>query len=348
MSGVVGVTGAGGFLGSRLCALLLQQGVRVRAVHRRDTPPAALTALAAPAGGAEPEARAGSASPCLSIVRADLESPDGPRRAVQGCSAVIHAAARVSDWGTRDQYLRANYHATVALLDAAEAAGCTSFVNVGTVGVHGMGRHRGTTEEGPYYGGLADYQDTKRMAEEAVLRRSRPGFAACSLRMGYLYGPGDTTSTYRMFRAIEKGLFGYIGSGGAVTSLIYVDDACRALIAALSAPGTAGQAINITDGSAVSWRDLVETMYEAMGSRSRPRSVPKPLASAAAWLLTAGARLSRSSAGPALTVYRVRRSTTDFVFSNEKARRVLGFQPSVAHVDGMQRAAAAYLSSKKA
>jgi nucleoside-diphosphate-sugar epimerase len=336
MTGAIGVTGAGGFLGSRLCRMLVEQGMRVRAVHRRDSTPPALAELAARPGAA------------VELVSADLESADGPRRAVEGCSALIHAAARVSDWGTREQYLRANFEATVALLHAAEKAGCARFVAVGTVGVHGMGSHRGTTEEGPYYGDLPDYQDTKLMAERAVLARNGPGFATSVLRMGYLYGPGDTTSTYRIFRAIEAGVFGYIGDGSARTSMIYVDDACRALIAALSSTETAGQAINITDGSAVSWKELTEEMYAVLGSRARPLRIPRALAAAGASILTAGARLVRSSRGPVLTAYRVRRQTTDFVFSNEKARRLLGFAPSVTYAEGMKLAAAAYRSSKKA
>jgi nucleoside-diphosphate-sugar epimerase len=165
--------------------------------------------------------------------------------------------------------------------------------------------------------------------------------------MGYLYGPGDTTSTYRMFRAIEAGVFGWIGDGDARTSLTYVDDACQALHAALTSAPAAGQAINVTDGSAVTWKDLVRTMFAVLGSPGKPRRVPKTLAYAAAGILSAAARLSGSSRGPPLTLFRVRRVTTDCVFSNEKARRLLGFQPSVSWREGLERAAAAYHSSKQ-
>lgn len=335
--GIVTVTGASGFLGSTLCRFLLERGAAVRAVHRRANPPSRLAGLAA-------LERAGSGE--LTIVRADLETADGARRAVEGCAAVVHAAARVTDWGTAKDFLKANYEVTVGLLDAAEAAGCTRFVSVGTVGVHGLGGHRGTTERGPYYGGLNHYQHSKLLGEKAVLSRNRPGFATSSLRMGYLYGPGDTTSTYRMFRAIEAGFFGYIGDGNARTSLMYVEDACRALYAALRGDAAAGQAINITDASAVTWKELVETMYRALGSRGKPRRLPKSLATLAAGILTAGARLAGSTKGPVLSSYRVLRSTTDCVYSNEKARVLLGFRPTVSLREGMERTAAAYLSSK--
>jgi nucleoside-diphosphate-sugar epimerase len=333
----VAVTGASGFLGSTLCRLLQEQGVAVRAVHRRQGTPPALADVAATAAARGRD---------LTLVSADLESVEGARRAVEGCSAVVHAAARVTDWGSEREFLSANLDATAALLDAAEAVGCSRFVYVSTTGVHGLQGHRGTTEAGPYYGGLNHYQRSKRLAEKAVLGRNRPGFTTTSLRMGYLYGPADTTTTYRMFRAIETGTFGWIGDGSARTSLIYVEDACRALAAALTSKGVAGQCINITDGSAVAWKDLVTEMYRALGSMRRPRGVPKPIALAVAGLLTAGAHLMGSRNGPALSAFRVRRSTTDCVFSNEKARDLLGFQPTVSFAEGLKRAADAWASSR--
>ena len=335
--GRVAVTGASGFLGSALCRMLLEKRISVRAVHRRPSTPPVLAVLE------EAAARRGQE---LTVVRADLETVDGARRAVEGCTAVIHAAARVMDWGTEEQFLRANRDATGMLLDAAETAGCTRFVSVGTTGVHGLQGHRGTTEAGPYYGGLNPYQRSKRLGEKAVLARNRHGFTTTSLRMGYLYGPGDTTSTYRMFRAIERGAFGWIGDGAARTSMIYVEDACAALCAALTSPHVAGQCFNITDGGAVTWKDLVTEMHRALGSRRKPRGVPKPVALALAGLLTAGAHIVGSRRGPPLNAYRVRRSTTDCVFSNKKARELLGFRPTVTVAEGLTRAAAAYRSSK--
>jgi nucleoside-diphosphate-sugar epimerase len=335
----VAVTGASGFLGSTLCRVLLEQGCAVRAVHRRQGTPPVLAALAA-------SATATGRGQDLTLVSADLESVESARLAVEGCTAVVHAAARVTDWGSEKVFLSANVDATVALLDAAESAGCSRFVYVGTTGVHGLQGHRGTTEAGPYYGGLNHYQRTKRLAEDAVLSRNRPGFTTTSLRMGYLYGPGDTTTTNRMFRAIEMGTFGWIGDGSARTSLIYVEDACRALSAALTSTRVAGQYINITDGSAVSWKDLTTEMYRTVGSRRRPRGVPKAIALAMAGLLTAGARLTRSRSGPVLSAFRVRRSTTDCIFSNAKAQDLLGFRPTVTYIEGMRRAAAAWLTSR--
>ncbi len=187
------------------------------------------------------------------------------------------------------------------------------------------------------------YQASKLEAENMVLARNRPGFRTTSIRLGYVYGPGDTTSTYRMFDAASRGLFGYIGSGRNRTSVIYVDDACSALAAALGNEAVGGQAIDIVSGEAIAWRDIAAFVYSALGLEPRLRRVPVPLAWAVAYAMTALAALTRSAEGPSLTPYRVRRSTVEYVFSNEKAKRLLGFSPSTRFEEGIAKAALAYL-----
>ncbi len=327
MNGVVAVTGASGFVGGRLAAILLGRGFKVRAIHRRREAPVALRRLEAE--GAE-------------LVRADLSDAAEARAALEGAASVIHAAALASDWGTRREFEEANVRATVCVLDAAEGCGLSQLVFVSSVSVHGFGRHAASTEEGPYYALRDAYPASKLKAERLALGRNRPGFSVASLRLGYVYGPGDTTSSYRMFEAARRGAFGWIGSGKSRTSLVYVDDACAALVAALGNPAVAGEAINIVGDEAVSWRELASVVYETSGADGHPRHVPKALAALAAATMTGFARLAGSHDAPPLTPYRVRRSTVEYVFSNEKARRILGFRPSIGYREGFSRAALAW------
>ncbi|MBU0927213.1 MAG: NAD-dependent epimerase/dehydratase family protein [Spirochaetes bacterium] len=329
--GKVLVTGASGYIGGRLCSILASKGVRVRAAYRRPEPPEGLRALGR--SGAE-------------LVRADLDTDEGAARAADGVSSVIHAAALASDWGEAEAFERANVAATRRMLDAAEAAGCDEFVFVGSMAVHGFGRHEGSTEEGPYYPLGHPYPESKLAAERLALGRDRPGFRASSLRLGYVYGPGDTTSTYRMFAAAERGAFGYLGSGLARTSVVYVDDACEALASALGNESVAGQAVGVVSSETVSWRELAAGVYEALGLPVRPRRLPLALAMPAAYVMSAAAALAGSRAGPPLTPYRVRRASVQYVFSNDKAARLLGFSPATAFKDGLAAAAAAYRSGR--
>lgn len=328
MSKLVAVSGATGFLGRRLVALLISEGYRVRALHRRGKTPVELLALACES---------------LEIVRADLGNPSEMQERLKNVQVVIHAAALARDWGSKREFRNANVEATRTIAQAAMAAGCEQLIFVSSLSVQGFGFHDGSTEEGPYYPLSDPYPASKKEAESIVLSCLRPGFSACVLRLGYVFGPGDTTSTYRMFDAASRGSFGWIGKGENHTSMVYVDDACRALASAVGNPDTRGEIINIVGDEVVSWKDFARLVYEALGLKSSPRRLPKPIAFFVAIVLSAFATVSGNREGPALTLYRIRRSAVEYVFSNAKAKRILGFKPEVGIEKGLEAAAAAYL-----
>lgn len=338
--GVVLVTGASGYVGARLCALLSARGIPVRALYRREIPPRGLVALSGAARGRA----AGQGSP-FELMRGDLASEPDVARALEGVSSVIHAAALARDWGSEAAFRAANVEATARLAGAASAAGVREFILVGSIAVHGFGRHEASTEDGPYYPLEHPYPRSKLEAERLVLALDRPGFRTASVRLGYVYGPGDTTSTYRMFDAASRGAFGYIGSGQCRTSVIYVDDACEALSRALGNAAAGGQAINVVSDEAIAWSDFSVGVYRVLGLDPRPRRLPRALALVAARALEAAYRLAGSVEGPPLTAYRVKRSTVDYVFSNAKAKALLGFSPATAFPEGLRRAAEAYRST---
>jgi nucleoside-diphosphate-sugar epimerase len=327
------VTGASGFIGSHLCAALAARGDSVRALYRRKEPPEELSSLAAKEPGVE-------------LFNADLGDRKRVGEAVRGVGAVIHAAALASDWGSLELFMKANFDATVGLLEAARGAGASTFVYFSSAVVHGFGPHVDTTEKGPYYPIKYPYQVTKRMAEEYVLAQHSGAFRTTAIRPCNVYGPGDRTTTYTMFDAIMGGFFGYIGSGSALTCPIYIDDLCAGALAALDAPVSGGEAILLTDGSKVAWKDYVRAMFDAVGSKQRPASLPKPLAFAAAALMTSAARALRSPVAPPLTMYRVEQGSRDYHFSCGKARSLLGFEPRVFYEEGLALTASAYLADR--
>ncbi len=334
-SRLVLVTGASGFLGSHLCAALASRGERVRALYRRAQPPPELAALS--------EARSAGS---FELFKADLADAARVREAVRGVDAVIHSAALATDWGPLELFIQANFDATRTLLEAAREAGCRTFVYISSAVVHGFGHHVDTSERGPYYPLKYPYQITKMMAEEYVLARNAEGFRTTAIRPCNVYGPGDFMSTYQMFDAIMDGIFGYIGSGASLTCPIYVDDLCAGVLAALDSAGAAGQAIILTDGQKVSWKDYVRVMFDAVGSKKRPVGTPKSLAYAAAWLMSTGARAVQRQTRPLLTLYPIEQASQDYHFSNEKARELLGFEPRVFHEEGLARTAKAYLQAR--
>ena len=112
------VTGATGLIGSAIAQQLVDAGHEVVALVRPGTDAADLEAIG------------------VRLARGDLTEPHTVRKALTGCEGAFHSAAQV---GTPDQTLAVseavNVGGTVALLDAARAAGVRRVVAISTSGV---------------------------------------------------------------------------------------------------------------------------------------------------------------------------------------------------------------------
>ena len=105
------VTGGSGFIGGALVRRLLADGVGVRALVRSDA-----SARAVRDAGAQPV----PGDPVAMALGAD------------GCDVAIHCAARVGDWGPREEFEAVNVGGTRRAIDACARAGVRRFVHVGT------------------------------------------------------------------------------------------------------------------------------------------------------------------------------------------------------------------------
>ena len=322
------VTGASGFIGKHLTRRLLKKGYRVRAVYRNTDI----------SGYFEDVDTA-----MLEIQQADLLRQADVARILKGCDVVIHTAALAIDWGPFELFKQNNYDATVRLIDEAERAGCDRFIYISTAAVHGFGKHVGTNESGPYYTLKYPYPITKRMAEEYVVKKNRENFTVVIIRPANAYGPGDRTSTYEMYRQILSGVMGYIGRGTAYTCPVFIDDLCEALTLTLTAENIGGEIIIVSDGQKVPWKDYVNRMFEVVGNGRKPVGLPTWLAYLSAYFMKFMFQVLKLKGVPKLTLYRVEQGSQHYHFDNAKAKRLLGFEPTVFYREGLEKTGKAFL-----
>ncbi len=270
----------------------------------------------------------------------DLADAAALRRLVEGADAVLHVAAVYRTAGHPDSYYRdVNVGGTERLLEAAAAAGVRRFVHTSTVGVHGHVERPPADETAPFAPGDI-YQATKAEAETLALDFHRKrGLPVIVVRPGAIYGPGETR-LLKLFKAIARGRYAIVGSGRPFYHPVYIDDLVAGYLLALERPEAAGEAIIVAGPRYVSQAELAALIARATGGRILPFRIPAgPLQLAAALCEAVCVPLGIE---PPLHRRRVDFWTKSRAFSIEKARRLLGYEPSIDLEEGIARTAAAY------
>lgn len=322
------VTGGGGFLGGAILRQLRAEGLELRSLAR----------------GAYPELEAQGVQ-CL---RGSLLEPGPLAEAVEGCTAVIHTAAKAGVWGAWSDFEATNLEGTRRLLAAAQAAGVRSFVHTSSPSVVFDGHdHLEADESLPYPKRfLAPYPATKAQAEAAVLSANRPGFATVALRPHLIWGPGDPHLLPRLAKAARAGRLPVVGSGRQVVDATYVDNAAWAHVLAWRAlqgpePACAGKAYFIAQGEPRPTFALIDELLAAAGAPPVQGRVPAGLAYAAGALLEQLHGLFPAWGEPRMTRFVAAELATSHAFKLEAARRDLGYLPAVSHAEGLARLRAA-------
>src|SRR4051812_1238137 len=175
------VTGATGFIGSRVARLLVKRGERVRALVRPTSRRENLAGLDA------------------EMVTGDLQDPESLRRAVAGCGTVYHVAADYRLWAPDPRELqRSNVEGTRNVLKACRAAGGEKggdTSSVGALGVPAGGAPGAEAAPGAGAGMVGEYKRTKFLAEQGALRFAAEGLPVVIVNPSTPVGPGDIKPT---------------------------------------------------------------------------------------------------------------------------------------------------------
>ena len=202
---------------------------------------------------------------------------------------------------------------TANLLQAAIAAGATRLVGESFIMVYGYGdlgaRPRAEDELPPVPDldtGLRAVVDALRSLEQQLLRANdQQLIETVVLRYGMFYG-AESASTRYIVGELRKRRVPLVRGGRGLASLIHIEDAAAATIAALEC-GRPGAIYNIADDEPINFNEFVAATAAAVGA-PRPFALP-------GWLLRLVAPVLVDLVSARLPV------------SNARARRELGWQP---------------------
>lgn len=332
------VTGASGWLGRSLLRVLVRghpdlrglapEGVRIRALVPGDDGDAA-----------------DDAGDRVETVTGDLRDPAAARRLCEGASGAVlfHLAGVIHPRRVREFY-EVNVTGTRHLLAAAMAAGVRRAVVMSSNSPAGCNPHpdHRFDEDSPY----APYMHYGRskMQMEQVVRAMRNGgrMETVVIRAPWFYGPFQPPRQTAFFTLIRDGRVPIVGDGESRRSMAYVDNLAQGLLLAAASPRASGETYWIADARPYSMNEIVDTVERLLegefGQRCAHRRVRLPrLAGSVAMLCD---RALQAVGFYSQKVHVLSEMGKDIACSIEKARRELGYAPTVALEEGMRRSLA--------
>ncbi|KAH8890184.1 putative NAD dependent epimerase/dehydratase [Thozetella sp. PMI_491] len=246
--GRVFVTGASGFIGSRVAKFAVDEGYEVYGLSRTEQSDEKIRSL-----GAVP-------------VRGDLTTLDVLRREAAAADAVFHLAdphARefTMPW---EEVLRIDTPAVTAMADGLEGSGKPLVVTSGSVVAAPDPSGKETTETSLLWPeGQAPH--LRHLAERADLALGAKNIKVCVIRLAQcVYGQGGSGPRFFLQMAHGRGKINYPEEGNKRMSTVHVDDAARMyILAAQKADGC--DIFNCTAPSEVTSRKISEAVGKAIG-----------------------------------------------------------------------------------
>jgi farnesol dehydrogenase len=305
------LTGGTGFLGRRVAAELAPRHelrLLVRPGSSRDRFPAG-----------------------VDFAAGDVTDRASLQRAVEGCDAVVHAAALVKILAPPEQFDRINVGGLANVLAAAEESGSvervvhvSSFMALGPT-EKGAGGELDETADVSDRTWINDYERTKALADRSARKAIADGAPLVVVYPGVIYGPGELTEGNIVVRHILDLVHGrlpaLLGRPERRWNYVHVEDVARGVALALekAQPGTR----YVIGGENVRQDRFYELVGQATGKKMPTMRMPDAVATLSGALMKTAARLTGGT--PKLTPDLVEVYRHDWAYRSDRAAAELGY-----------------------
>jgi nucleoside-diphosphate-sugar epimerase len=311
------VTGASGFVGRCLCAVLAGRGYRVRAAIRSVTP--------ATAGIAE------------QVIVDSLGANTDWGSALDGVDLVIHLAAQAHrlDATRNDEasFMRVNGLGTRRLVEASIAAGVSKLVYLSSIKVNGectSGRAFSAADEPRPQDA---YARSKWQGEQYTWQTAGNAIQAAIVRAPLVYGSGVRANFLRLMRWVDRRRPLPFGAVQNVRSMISVWNLADALVRVAEHPAAPSHVWMVSDDHDLSTPEVIRLIGELMGRPARLVSVPVGLLRLVGTLGGLRAEMDRLCGSLALDI--------------SATREQLDWVPPISVREGVARTVAWYLNRER-
>lgn len=265
MSNRILVTGAGGFIGSHLTELLVEQGYDVRAfVHYNSSNTWGWI-----------DTFVKEIKNQIDVFSGDIRDPHGVKEAMKGCDAVFHLAALIAipfSYHSPDSYVDTNIKGTLNILQAARELEIKRVLITSTSEVYGTAQYTPIDEKHPFQG-QSPYSATKigadRLAESFYRSFNLP---VTIVRPFNTYGPRQSARAV-IPTIITQLLTGKeeikLGSLTPTRDFNFVKDTVNGFYQIYKSDKTIGQEINIASQREISIGQLANLLIQQINPNAR-------------------------------------------------------------------------------
>jgi nucleoside-diphosphate-sugar epimerase len=313
------VTGATGFIGSRVVHKLLLNNVAVKAL--------VLPGEALPAQWADR----------VEIIRGSISDSQAVEKAAAGAKTIIHLAAIVSDWGDEKKYWEFTVEGSRRIFEQA-VKNKARVVLASSIVVYGDKiQSQSCPEETGYGETFGPYSRTKQAQEKLGWDyHKNKGLKLSVVRPANVYGPRSGPWLHDVINVLRSGSPGLISGGQMKAGLAYVDNVADILILAGTLEKAVGRAYNACDGTDVTWRQYFTDIADMIGVKN-PKSVPRPLSVFGAYILEAIWKLLAIEKRPPITREALNLVGSDNRIPIDRIRKELGYEPQISYAEGLKR-----------
>ena len=336
ISDTILVTGANGFIGSRVVKALLDYGfVNLKCCVRPSSNPAALEKIISPYKTSN-----------VQICRANLSSQVDCEKLTEGVQIVYHLAAAMRDRNFESSYMN-NVITTENLLNGvAKNRTIRRFVNVSSLRVYSNMKLRSGALLDETCAVESDLFDRGDAYCSAKVRQDDLVSRFCTInklsyvivRPGIVYGPGSREIHRMIGRRIRIGTFElFLHLGGAnKLPLSYVDNCADAIVLAGISKSADREVFNVVDDNLPASSCFLK-LYKQNVRRFSSLYIPYQLIYAVCCLVEKYYRLFNGESPPRLNRRMCAAAWKGNEYSNGKLKKLLGWEPKVSFDEALNR-----------
>jgi nucleoside-diphosphate-sugar epimerase len=241
------VTGATGFIGSRLVKTLVQQyGCEVTVLVRDFSKLSSLSRYP------------------LNIIAGGLDDEKALAEGAKNTDIVFNLGSAMD--GSTEYFQHINVASLGRFLEISKQNGVQKFVHTSTISVYGYPKSGIINENRERQYGNGDYADTKLDGEKLVVDFAKQNdFQANVIQPTIVYGPFGGCWTVARLLGFPKNRVILVDGGDGICSAVYVDDIVDGMIALANIDNICGECFLISGEEKVTWKEFFGYYSEMLG-----------------------------------------------------------------------------------